>query len=169
MKSCGRWYVGPENGLLDRVASVDPEVEIWEITFRPDGISDSFHGRDLFAPVAAHLASGGAPETVARLLSDVRVRDDLDLYEVVYLDHFGNVMTGIQGKDADTEARLVTEKNGRFELSYARTFCEAGTEMPFWYVNGNGLVEIALSCGRAADRLGLDVGDRVDWLSGVDV
>lgn len=169
VKSCGRWFVGPENGLLDGVAAMDPSVEFWEIrVWRSEELSDSFHGRDLFAPVAAYLASGGRPEAVAQRVSDVKVRDDPEINEVIYLDHFGNAMTGIQGDAVDKRDRLVIDKEVRLELPYARTFCEAEADSPFWYVNGNGLVEIAVGCARAADRLGLEVGDRVGWLSQLD-
>jgi S-adenosylmethionine hydrolase len=53
----GRWYVGPDNGLFDRVGSCSQYLKAWRITWRPDRLSASFHGRDLFAPVAARLAS----------------------------------------------------------------------------------------------------------------
>ena len=159
-----RWFVGPENGLLDRVAASDSMAELWEITWRPEGMSDSFHGRDLFAPVAAHLASGGEPDEVARLLNDVRVVDCHDLFEVIYIDHFGNAMTGIRGRDVSPEARLLIDKAPRIELGYARTFCEAGPGEGFWFVNANGLVEIACNGGHAAEMLQLELGDAVGWL-----
>lgn len=163
--SLGRWFVGPDNGLLDRVAALDPKSTFWEITLRPAGMSSSFHGRDLFAPVAAHLASGGAPEAVARAVNDVRVCDDPDLCEVVYIDHFGNAMTGIRGNGTVPEARLAAVGRRRTELSHAGTFCEVTDGGAFWYVNANGLVEIACNGARAADELGLSIGDRVAWLS----
>ncbi|MBI1195944.1 MAG: hypothetical protein GC138_08865 [Gammaproteobacteria bacterium] len=164
VKSRGCWFVGPDNGLLDRVAAADPSPEFWEITLRPAGMSASFHGRDLFAPVAAHMAAGGAPEAVARPLNDVRVSDDPDLCEVVYIDHFGNAMTGIRSVDIDPDARLVAVGRIRTELGYGRTFCEVPPGALFWYGNANGLVEIACNGARAADKLGLAVGDRVGWL-----
>jgi len=57
----GRWYVGPDNGLFNVIANQAAEYKVWEITWRPDALSDSFHGRDLFAPVAAQLANGQSP------------------------------------------------------------------------------------------------------------
>jgi len=163
VKSRGRWFVGPDNGLMDRVSVGDAAAEFWEITLRPTGISDSFHGRDLFAPVAAHLVSGGAVETVARPVANVRVGDVLELFEVIYIDHFGNAMTGILGASANQDLRLVIDKKTPSRLRYARTFCEAAPGETFWYVNANGLVEIACNGGRAADKLCLEPGDQVDW------
>ena len=64
----GRWYVGPDNGLFAIVARRAESLEAWRITWRPAGLSASFHGRDLFAPVAARLARGeaGHPGSAAR-------------------------------------------------------------------------------------------------------
>jgi len=56
----GRWYVGPDNGLLSQVVRRASSVTAFEITWRPEGLSASFHGRDLFAPVCAMLAGGGS-------------------------------------------------------------------------------------------------------------
>ncbi len=58
MKAAGRWYVGPDNGLFNVIAKQAASYMAWEIDWRPDTLSDSFHGRDLFAPVAAQLARG---------------------------------------------------------------------------------------------------------------
>ena len=60
----GRFYVGPDNGLFDLVLRRAAEARLWEITWRPERLSASFHGRDLFAPIAARLAAG---ETIAAL------------------------------------------------------------------------------------------------------
>ena len=56
----GRWLVGPDNGLFELLLRRGSQIETWEIVWRPDRLSATFHGRDLFAPVAARLASGQA-------------------------------------------------------------------------------------------------------------
>ena len=61
LRADGRWFVGPDNGLLDVVGRRAQAAEWWEITWRPEQLSATFHGRDLFAPVAAKLARGEAP------------------------------------------------------------------------------------------------------------
>src|SRR5690348_15322031 len=61
LRADGRWFVGPDNGLLDVVARRARETEWWEIAWRPQDLSATFHGRDLFAPVAARLARGETP------------------------------------------------------------------------------------------------------------
>jgi S-adenosylmethionine hydrolase len=59
----GRWFVGPDNGLLSIVAARADLARCWRIHWRPEGLSDTFHGRDLFAPVAARIAAGIFPTT----------------------------------------------------------------------------------------------------------
>jgi S-adenosylmethionine hydrolase len=78
-----------------------------------------------------------------------------DLAEIVYIDPYGNCMTGIRAATLPPGARL----NG---LARARTFSDAPEGEAFWYENANGLAEIAVNRGSAAARLGLKLGDRVD-------
>ena len=94
----GRWLVGPQNGLLDRVLLRSrSSSQCWRITWQPPNLSASFHGRDLFAPVAGRIAAGHSPSGEL-LPNDGGLRhpewpDDVE--EVVYVDHFGNAITGI--------------------------------------------------------------------------
>src|SRR5258708_229033 len=82
----GYWFVGPENGLLEPVIRrAAASLRLWEITWRPPSLSASFHGRDLFAPVAARLALGEAPEGTLRTPMCCTDWPD-DLAEIVYLD-----------------------------------------------------------------------------------
>lgn len=154
----GRWFVGPDNGLLNVVSKRARLVRRWEISYVPQRLSESFHGRDLFAPVAAQLALGRS--VPGNALSDDDLSDDWpdDLYEVVYIDHYGNAMTGVRACVLEEGARLSV--HGR-ELSFARTFSEARASEPFWYANANGLAEIALKEASAASQLGLRVGDEI--------
>ena len=95
LEADGRWYVGPGNGLFELVQRRATSTRSWDIEWKPERISASFHGRDLFAPVAAMLARGEAPP--GRLRKDeTHRRTDWpdDLSEIVYIDHFGNAMTG---------------------------------------------------------------------------
>ena len=78
-----------------------------------------------------------------------------DLCEVVYIDHFGNAMTGLRALMLPRDARLVA--TGRV-LEPARTFSDRPPGTAFWYENSNGLVEIAVNQGRAERELGLTIG-----------
>lgn len=159
MRADGRWFVGPGNGLLDVVARRARESRWWEIQWRPERLSATFHGRDLFAPVAARLARGG--DVPGRPLPPGHSAPDgwpEDLPEVVYVDGFGNGMTGMRASHVDPDARLRVEGT---TIARARTYAESPPGSPFWYENANGLVEVGLAGGSAAASLGLGIGTPV--------
>ena len=156
----GRCYVGPGNGLFELVQRRGREVESYAIDWRPERLSASFHGRDLFAPVAAMLARGDDPPGES---CDDRAfrRPDWpdDLAEIVYLDRYGNAMTGLRAMTLPQGAKLAVA--GRL-LARARTFGDRPKGEAFWYENSNGLAEIAVNSGRADGELGLAVGMGVE-------
>jgi S-adenosylmethionine hydrolase len=154
-----RWFVGPDNGLFEIAARRATAARWWELDWRPEVLSASFHGRDLFAPAAAALARGEAPKGKAR---DWRERQLLDwpddLGRVVYIDRFGNAMTGLRASAlADNTALEIRDRR----VARARTFSDVPAGEAFWYENANGLAEIAVNRGRADSVLGLAVGDAV--------
>lgn len=155
LRADGRWFVAPDNGLLGVVEARAGNAGAYEILWRPKHLSATFHGRDLFAPVAAMLARGETPDwrPLGRPLRPEGWPDDLA--RVVYVDHYGNVMTGLR---ADRVRRLAV---GGRELSRRGTFSEAAPGTAFWYENANGLAEIAVNRGSAAATLDLTVGDAV--------
>ena len=155
LQADGRWYVGPDNGLLNVIAKHSAEYKAWVIDWQPESLSDSFHGRDLFAPVAAQLASGQVPEMTETSLAQDPLNWPADLAEVIYLDSFGNAMTGLRGARINKDAALMINAT---RINYVRVFAEAEKAEPFWYVNSNGLVEIAMKQVDAARTLGFKIG-----------
>ncbi len=155
----GRWFVGPDNGLLSVVAARARERRLWHVTWRPKALSATFHGRDLFAPMAAVIAREGLPgeRVVAVSRLDVALPAD-PLLRVIYVDHYGNAFTGIPAAALSQDAWL---ECGNVRLSHAATFSAAAKGRPFWYGNSVGLVEIAVPEGHAARVLGLRVGSPV--------
>src|SRR5262249_42391931 len=134
-------------------------VRRFDIVFAPERLSASFHGRDLFAPVAAMLARGDAPPGRPRSDDNDRRSDwPDDLGEVVYVDHYGNAMTGLRAAVVSRDAKLAAA--GRV-LERATTFGDRPPGTAFWYENSNGLVEIAVNQGRADRALGLAIGSPV--------
>jgi S-adenosylmethionine hydrolase len=94
VKADGRWYVGPGNGLFELVQRRAAEALSWDIDWKPERLSASFHGRDLFAPVAVMLARGDPPPGRIRTDGADRRTDWADdLGEIVYIDHFGNALS----------------------------------------------------------------------------
>jgi S-adenosyl-L-methionine hydrolase (adenosine-forming) len=155
----GRFHVGPDNGLFELAMRRAQTVRSWEIIWRPLSLSASFHGRDLFAPVAAQLAHGPWPADRLRA-GDIRRMPDWpdELSEIVYIDHFGNAMTGTRA--AALPAGVPLGVGGRW-LPHARTFADVSPGEAFWYRNANGLAEIAVNGGRADRALGLAIGTPV--------
>jgi S-adenosylmethionine hydrolase len=151
-----RWFVGPDNGLFNVVMQRDPDCRMWDITWEPPRMSATFHGRDLFAPVAARLARGEAPpgepvEPGHRLHKEWP--DDLP--EIIYIDRYGNAITGLRASSLPKGAAI--EINGQ-HLEKSRTFGDVTVGDATWYENANGLAEIAVNRGSAAERFGLEVG-----------
>ena len=159
VRSDGRWYIGPDNGLFSILICRASDAQAFIIDWRPEQLSSSFHGRDLFAPVAARLARGEPPPG-QKFASAMLVAPGWpeDLAEIAYLDHFGNAITGLRSSSITTAS--IIEVAGKM-CGFRRTFGEAEHGTPFWYQNSNGLVEIALAEGRVVDELGLAVGTAV--------
>ena len=156
VRADGLWFVGPDEGLFAMLARRAENIECWQLT-TPAGVSSSFHGRDVFAPLAAQLARDGAytGELVPAGQLDQPEWPD-ELFRVVYIDRFGNLLTGVRASAID--GGTVLEANGH-TLEPARTFSSVNRGEAFWYENSNGLVEIAVSQGSAAGVLGMGVGD----------
>jgi S-adenosylmethionine hydrolase len=165
-----RWFVGPDNGLFNMIAlhstssgkadSVNVNNQWWHITWVPENLSSSFHGRDLFAPVAARLALGEMPPGVQQdYASQIDETWDSDLKKIVYIDSFGNAVTGVRASTLSPNATLSVKG---VNISRARTFSDVPVGVGFFYVNANGLVEIAVNQGRADVLYQLTIGVEVN-------
>jgi len=153
-----RWYVGPDEGLFAYVARRARQLRCWQLPV-PDTASASFHGRDVFAPAAARLARGGAVPWETGDPSTLAQADWPDeLWRVLYIDRYGNAVTGVRAVTLEADARL--QVNGR-TLASARTFSEVSPGTAFWYPNSSGLVELAVNRGRADRALNLEIGNSV--------
>jgi len=125
-------------------------------------LSASFHGRDLFAPVAALIAGNRLPADWMQATEALQIQlGSDDLPEVIYIDHYGNALTGLRARSVAPGAAIAVRDH---ELAHARVFAEAPEGSAFWYENSIGLVEIAANRGDAADLLGITVGDAVKIL-----
>ena len=167
LEADGRRFVGPGNGLFELVQRRAKAARQWRIDWRPERLSASFHGRDLFAPVAAMLARGdgaagnAVPGRAGATAADRPGADwPDDVAEIIYCDRFGNAMTGLRAATLAPDAAL--SLSGR-PVRHARVFAEAAPGAAFWYENSIGLVEIALRGANAAETLGLKPGDAVEF------
>jgi S-adenosyl-L-methionine hydrolase (adenosine-forming) len=159
VRADGHWLIGPDNGLLALVARRAGDGAVWRIGWQPERMSASFHGRDWFAPAAARLVLGEDLELASLEPADMVGADWPDEHTtIVYVDHFGNLMTGVRASSVAVEA--VLRVRGQ-PLPRARTFCEVEPGQAFWYENALGLIEIAVNQGRADRQLALGVDETI--------
>jgi S-adenosylmethionine hydrolase len=159
VRAGGYRLVGPDNGLLSVFTARSARPECFRVTWSPPRLSASFHGRDLFAPVAARLAAETLPS--GHLARTGRLSVDFgpgDLAELIYVDHYGNCITGLRAGAVEHGARLGV---AGVLLKHARVFSEVPAGEAFWYENSASLVELSVNGGSAAVKLGLKMGDRV--------
>ncbi|HEY5682272.1 MAG TPA: SAM-dependent chlorinase/fluorinase [Sulfuricaulis sp.] len=155
------WYVGPDNGLFEMVKRRAREHQCHVIRWRPAKLSPSFHGRDLFAPIAARLVRGEVPEAdPAELTTPPGAPWPEDLAEIIHIDHYGNAITGFRAKSVTVTQEI---RAGGEVIKYARVFSEVPPGRVFWYENANGLVEIAIHGDSAAARFGFKSGDPITF------
>ena len=153
----GRWFVGPDNGLMSVVAARHADTRIWRITWQPEDMCATFHGRDVFAVIAAEIARGDFPDAKLQPADKLQVEFDAgDLPRVIYIDHFGNAWVGV--RNVPTNARVST--SGEL-FKHSESFGFVGKGEGFWFNNSVGLLELAVNRGSAAEMFGLKVGDPV--------
>jgi S-adenosyl-L-methionine hydrolase (adenosine-forming) len=157
-----RFLVGPDNGVLSpALLMAGARVIALDV---PSGASASFHGRDVFAPAAAALASGSELRSLGAEMAHPRIRrtpepqrtgDGALLGEVIAIDRFGNAITNLVGLRAGT-----IEAAG-LSLPLRRTYGEAAIGAPIAIVGSSGLIELAVRDGSAARVLHLTRGSAV--------
>lgn len=170
LEAGGRFFVGPDNGIVTRVlesASLGPCVELSERALERQDVSRTFHGRDIFAPAAAMIASGrrleelGAPvERPVTLPLPLPRRSESEVSgEVIYVDRFGNLITNIPADWVlgDSEFTVKRRKVGPLRASYS----EVAVGTPLAIIGSARTVEIAIREGNAAGELGVGRGDAV--------
>lgn len=164
------FFVGPDNGVFSYVLESKPDSKWWstDIGRLPEReIWPTFHGRDVFAPAAALLASGRSPNELGERIAEIRrIRiakpersENLVAGEIIDIDKFGNLITNI-GHDmlAETPAIELDEKGA---IPFARAFSDVPVDSPLAYIGSLGFLEIAVNLGRADSFFGVDRGWKV--------
>jgi hypothetical protein len=177
----GRILVGPDNGLLslawERCEGVEMAADITRSPHRLEPVSATFHGRDIFAPVAAHLASGAEladagdpldPDALERVeLPEPRTEGGAVVAHALVLDHFGNVGLNVDherlgGTGITLGGRVAVEAGGeRYVATYAQTFADVSPGELLVYQDAYRTLALAINRGDAAGTLGLGVDDEV--------
>ena len=176
----GHYFMGPDNGALSWVIDADPAVRVIEVTAEEyflKNVSATFHGRDIFAPVAAWLSNGVEPASFGHEIHDYirldvpKITEGLNYISgsVLYIDRFGNIMTNIS---AGVLTHLIQPGISALTLSIRvcgvdiaglkRYYAEAGAGEPGAIINSFDLLEIYTYMGNAGRILNARKGDRVE-------
>jgi S-adenosyl-L-methionine hydrolase (adenosine-forming) len=169
--SKGQVFIGPDNGLFTPFlgASAWRAVELTETEFRRATVSPTFHGRDVFAPAAAHVALGLSPERLGPRVTDPvllawprpRVAARRIGGAVVHVDRFGNLVTSIPGDALASLGSSLTVRVGARSLPLVRTYGELARGRAGALVGSRNRLEIAVNAGSAAAMLGARRGTSV--------
>ena len=165
-------FVGPDNGVLDLVLStteVEKTVTLNNPDYQLSTVSATFHGRDIFAPAAAHLAAGVPLGKLGTVVTDLQFTDMLKSPEpgccrVIHVDHFGNIVLSLTAGDLPDVQNLSVMIGGTVIAPLRRTFADVNEGMVVLYVgSSNGHIEIAMRNQSAAQVLDLQPGDIVQF------
>ncbi|HEU4834467.1 MAG TPA: SAM-dependent chlorinase/fluorinase [Pyrinomonadaceae bacterium] len=162
-----QFFVGPDNGLFTYIYDREPSHRTFHVTserfFRPS-VSTTFHGRDIFAPVAAALSKGVAVEEFGVEINDgVRLPSLETPLRIIHIDRFGNCVTNI------TQVVKGLVVNGRTISEFREFYGEGDDESLFAIMGSAGFLEISVNGGSAAQVLGAKRGDEVSLTGLQDV
>ena len=171
------YLVGPDNGVLSGVIDQAETVQAVELTattyWRSPQPSSTFHGRDIFAAAAAHLAAGVdlrelgraiAPDSLVRIaIPPPEITEDWIVGSVQHIDHFGNIVTTIPA--AALTSRHWTMQVGAVEMPVGQTYGDVEIGHAIALVGSHGWVEIAVNGSSAQARLRLAIGDEVQLIA----
>lgn len=177
VECANQFFIGPDNGLFSWISEREENFSAWQITnvqFFRKTVSPTFHGRDVFAPVAAALSNGLAPAEVGPLLENIvmlapllpRTKADAIEGSIIHIDRFGNCITNFTSEHANEErigagAKLIV--NDKEITSIRRFFADQGAPKDelFMLVGSAGFVEIAAQNASAAAIMSAKRGDSV--------
>jgi S-adenosylmethionine hydrolase len=176
LKADGFYFIAPDNGLLTLVLEKEKEKEIFSLEndkYFLEKISPTFHGRDIFAPVAAYLSLGTELNEFGPIMQDINKMKLKELIvtekeiqgEIIFMDRFGNAVTNIEGdylleKNIDFTS-LVIKFKGYYVIGISKSYSEKGIGELLALIGSNGYLEIAINKGSAEEECGIKVGDKV--------
>jgi hypothetical protein len=178
LEAGGHCFVGPDNGLLwpvvrDFKGAV--AVQLTQSRYFLPSVTSTFHGREIFAPVAAHLSLGLPIEALGPVVQELttlaipqpHVQRGVLCGQIIQMDHFGNLVTNISGKvltDFLESAPPRIEAGNLLIRKLSRIYADGNKGEPLALINSSGLLEIAVNLGRASEYIGLKNGEIVGAL-----
>lgn len=164
-------FVGPDNGLFSLVLGENFTPYLIENPrfFLPE-VSQTFHGRDIFAPVAAHLSLGVPPTAIGRKLESIErlsipspfIREDRIIGQILAFDRFGNAITNISRELLEGKKRISVKVGEYFIEGLSAYYGEKKPLTPLALIGSSGFLEIAINLASAKELLGLAKGDEVE-------
>jgi S-adenosylmethionine hydrolase len=173
------FFVGPDNGLLVLAAEKQGIMRVHELAnprFMLPKVSHTFHGRDIFAPAAAHLLNRVKPaefgpeirEAAKPEFANVTRRKGVLVGEVLHVDGFGNIITNINEEEVVQShvkgAVSVELPSYKLKLKLGKAYGEAEPQEPLALIGSHGFLEIALNQGNAAEKFETKPGDKIKLL-----
>jgi S-adenosylmethionine hydrolase len=170
------FFVGPDNGLLILAAEKQDITRICELTnpqLMLPQVSSTFHGRDIFAPAAAHLLNGVKPaefgpeirEPAKPEFAKVTRRNNVLVGEVLHVDGFGNIITNITEREMAQnhvkDAVIVELPSGKLKLKFCKAYGETKPDESLALIGSHGFLEISVNQGSAAEKFKTKAGDSV--------
>jgi S-adenosylmethionine hydrolase len=168
------FFVGPDNGILILAAQFQGIEHTYALTnpkFMLSKVSCTFHGRDVFAPAAAHLDIGVKPsefgpeihDAVVPQFASVNRKNGSLIGEILHVDSFGNLITNISPKEiAQSKKVNIKLQNLSQNLTFIKTYGLAKPQQPLVLIGSHGFLEIALNQGSAAAKFHAATGDKIE-------
>jgi S-adenosylmethionine hydrolase len=170
------YFIGPDNGVLALAARNQGIAHIYKITnpkFMLSKISDTFHGRDVFAPASAYLAKGTLPfefgpeirKIVTPKFAKISKRKNLLVGEVIHVDGFGNIITNFREEElklANIRGIINVEFQGvKLRLKLCKAYAEVKAQEPLAIIGSHNFLEISVNQGNAAETFKVKIGDKI--------
>lgn len=167
LKAAEQWFVGPDNGLFSLIIRDHPQYQAYEIKMISEHTSRTFQGRDLFAPMAAYLASKGVPGRRVKPLTEIRKfkenkckKDAWGQWrgQIVAVDHFGNAITNLPAALTTAMRHPCLQAAGQRITCFRRTYSEGARSQAMVVIGSQGYLEIAVPEASAAKIMHLHPG-----------
>jgi len=170
------YFIGPDNGVLSLAAKTQCIEHIYKITnpkLMLPKISNTFQGRDIFAPTAANIAKGTptseiGPEIhkiVTPKFAKITKRKNTLTGEVIHIDRFGNIVTNFKEKELESTSIKTTVnlklKNTKLKLKFCKAYAEVEAQQPLAIIGSHNFLEISINQGNAAGFFKTKAGDKV--------
>lgn len=172
VSAAGHLFLAPDNGVLKFIFADHPDAGVWEVTnkdyFLPE-VSQTFHGRDIFSPVAAYLAKGLECRKLGARIRDY-IKGELPKFEatkdrivgeVIYHDRFGNIISNIPRIRAEKEHAVTIQLKNHKIQGLAKSYASGKIDAPIALIGSSGFLEIAVNLGNARQSLNSKVGDEI--------